>query len=194
MMKLPVPILLALAAAPMAHAHEVRQLDAHEHGVGHLDIAIDGTTVALSLEAPGADIVGFEYVAETEADNALVDTALADLESPLTLVDLPEAAGCAPVAAKAELVTEDVEHSGDDHGHDHDHDHDHDTADAGHSEFRAEYTLTCADPAAIDRIAFPYFERFPNALELEVQVVTPNGASAFEVGRDAPSIDLGGLI
>ncbi|MEO9898204.1 MAG: DUF2796 domain-containing protein, partial [Paracoccaceae bacterium] len=114
-----------------AIAQDSRQLDAHEHGVGTLNIAIDGTTVAMAFEAPGADIVGFEYAAESDADLAAIDTAIATLGAPLDLFVLPEAAACRVTAAKAELETED---DLDDHGHDEheehadekqdDHDHD----------------------------------------------------------------------
>jgi hypothetical protein len=53
--------------------------------------------------------------------------------------------------------------------------------------------LTCADPAAITEIAFAYFDRFPNALEVEVQIVSNAGATSFEVERNAPTLDLRGM-
>ena len=65
---------------------------------------------------------------------------------------------------------------------------------AAHSEFHAEYLLTCADLGAISRIDFAYFATFPNARELEVQMVTGTGAQHFEIERDAPFLDLEGLI
>ena len=65
-----------------------------------------------------------------------------------------------------------------------------DEAGAQHTEFRAEYSLDCAKPDAIDLIEFVYFERFPNALELDVQVVTDAGAQGFEVERDDPVLDM----
>ena len=34
---------------------------AHEHGVGHLSIAIQGDEVEIELVVPGADAVGFEF-------------------------------------------------------------------------------------------------------------------------------------
>ena len=40
-----------------------RQLGAHEHGHGNFNIAIEGKSVSMELEAPGADIVGFEHKA-----------------------------------------------------------------------------------------------------------------------------------
>ena len=62
---------------------------------------------------------------------------------------------------------------------------------ASHTEFHAEYMLTCDNPDALNSVTFAYFETFPNAKEVEVQMITANGAIAFEVERDAPVLDLG---
>jgi hypothetical protein len=192
---LPISLVLSVMTASLAAAEETRGLDAHEHGVGQLDIAIDGTAIVMALAAPGADIVGFEHAAESDDDRAAVEAALADLAQPFGLFDLPAAAGCDIVSADASLLGADDDEDHDhDHGHDDDHAHDDDHDHDGHTEFRADYTLTCADPAAIDRIGFPYFDRFPGARELEVQMVTGTGARAYEVTRESPDLDLGGAI
>ncbi|MEP2640722.1 DUF2796 domain-containing protein [Roseobacter sp.] len=229
-----------IAAAP-ALADETRQLDAHEHGVGQLDIAFDGSQIAMELHAPGADIVGFEYAATRAEDRAAVDAAVATLARPLDLFVLPQAAGCSVVQASAELESDHADddhddhdhedhadedhddhghddhadedhddhghddhadedhddhghddHADDDHGHD-EHAHDDHADAAGHTEFHAEYLLTCADTTAVTDITFAYFETFPNALEVEVQVVSSTGAASFEVPRAAPTLDLRSL-
>lgn len=189
--------LIALVAASPAFAEGTRQLDAHEHGVGTLNIAIEGTTVAMAFEAPGADIVGFEYEAKSDDDLAAIDAALARLAAPLDLFVMPDAATCTVVMAKAELEGEDghEEHADGTHEVHDDEDHDHeDHADhgdeAGHTEFHAEYTLNCDNPKMLTEITFAYFETFPNAKEVEVQLITSVGARAFEVERDAPALDL----
>jgi hypothetical protein len=196
---------IALVAALPALAEETRQLGAHEHGVGTLDIAIEGRTVGMAFEAPGADIVGFEYAATSDADLATIAQALAALSAPLDLFVMPDAAGCAVVDAKAELEGEDghdehhddhgdddheehAEHDHDDHGHDDHADH---ANDAGHTAFHATYRLTCDTPDALTAINFAYFQTFPNAQEVEVQIITGSGAQAFEVERAAPLLDLG---
>lgn len=204
------PAALFILAATGAAAEEPRQLDAHEHGVGKLDIAFDGDRIAMDFHAPGADIVGFEYAATSGEDRAAIDAAVATLARPLDLFALPAAAGCSVVKASASLESEEghdieehkdhAEHKEDDDHEEHaeegheDEDHagheeDHAGA-ASHTEFRAEYMLTCADPAHATLITFAYFNSFPNALELEVQVITDRGATAFEVERDVPTLDL----
>ena len=202
-MKPSFPLVVSLLASP-AFADETRQLDAHVHGVGNLNIAIDGNLVAMELHAPGADIVGFEYAARSSEDRAAIETAIATLARPLDLFVLPEAAECTVTEASAELESEHADGAHHDHaehaeGEEHDdHEHEehaeeHHADETGHAEFHAEYLLTCADPGAISGIAFAYFETFENARELEVQVVTASGAQAFKVERDTPALDLGGM-
>lgn len=236
-MKLPSLLAVcALAGSPLT-AEETRQLDAHEHGVGQLDIAFDGNQIAMELHAPGADIVGFEYAAESAADVAAVKAALGTLATPSTLFVIPAAAGCGVTQASAALEAEEAheehdheDHDGehkdehahedhddehkdehahedhddehkdehkDDHAHeDHDDDHkdehaheDHESAE-GHTEFHATYLLSCTNPSEATSITFAYFDLFPNAQEVEVQLISDKGATAFEVERDAPVLDL----
>lgn len=211
--------LLALASALPAFAQEARHLESHEHGVSTLNIAIDGTTVAMELHAPGADIVGFEYAASSDVDHAAVDDAVALLGAPLNLFVMPSAAACTAMTVEAELEGEknheahDEHHHGEHHdNHDKEHNEDHHDGhneehhdghaegdqddhaehfdEAGHTEFRAAYTLNCENPEALTEITFAYFEVFPKALEVEVQFIASSGAQAFEVERDAPVLNL----
>ena len=98
------PLILAgapvLAQSSHGHSHghshgaeETRQMGAHEHGVSTLNIAFEGNVLMMELEAPGADIVGFEYEAETDEDKARIAAAVAVLEDPTSLFVLPAAAG-----------------------------------------------------------------------------------------------------
>ena len=209
-MKLMSLLMLSTVAATPLLAEETRQLDAHEHGVGQLNIAFEGSTIAMELHAPGADIVGFEYQAESDEDLASIDAALAVLAKPLDLFVLPDAAGCSVVDADAELESEEAHDDHDDHDdhkdehdeHDHeeeghddheDDEHDDHADEAGHTEFHAEYTLTCSDISAVTGIDFAYFAAFPNALEVEVQAISETDATAFEVERDAPTLDFSSL-
>lgn len=225
--------LIALVAALPAGAQHMREAGSHEHGVGALNIAIDAETVAMAFEAPGADIVGFEYAATSQADKAAIDAAVAKLRAPLDLFVMPADAACSIVAVRAALELEEATHKAhdnQDHGHDghegHDHtgddhtgdEHDHEDhadegreeeghgeeghgdeghaerddhgGDAGHTEFHAQYELNCADTDALTSITFAYFEAFPNAQKVDVQILTATGARAFEVTRDAPDLDL----
>ena len=196
--------LLSLPAA----ADETRQLDSHEHGVGALNIAFDGSVVAMELRAPGADIVGFEHAAESAADRAAIDAAVAKLARPLSLFGLPDKAECNVTQARAALEAEENHGDHDHEAHedhedhkDHDHDeahadehaHDDDKASEAHTEFHAEYTLSCGNPNALTSISFAYFDVFPNSRVLDVQIVSNKGAQAFEIERADPRLDLRGM-
>lgn len=195
--------LLTIAAVMGAptFAQDTRQAESHEHGVGQLDIAIEGTKISMELHAPGADIVGFEYAPKSDADHDIIDAAVTKLANPMDLIGLPSAAGCSVLEASAELEGEDEhagehddEHEDDEHADEHA-DHEDEGEEENHTEFHAEYLFECGElnSATLTEITFPYFEVFPNAKELELQVISEKGATAFEVERDAPSVNLSGL-
>jgi Protein of unknown function (DUF2796) len=187
--------------ALQAAAEERRQLGAHEHGHSVLNIAIAGDRIEMELMAPGMDIVGFEHAAETAEHKATVEDAEAMLSDPLALFVMPGDAGCAVETATVELEAED-EHEGQ-HGEEdaaaqHAEEGEHEDAEhegeESHTEFHAEYAITCSSPGDLRTIDFVFFERFPGAEEIEVTVITESGQTRYEVERDAPRIDLKGLI
>lgn len=163
-----------------------RDLDAHEHGSGTLNIAVENGAVWMELEVPGADIVGFEHAAESTEDKQAVEDAKAVLARPLELFAFPEAAGCAVEEAHVALAGEEHDEAHDGEEHDEAHD-----EDEPHNEFHAEYALRCAAPGEIDEIGFPWFAAFPGSEELEANVTSGKGQAAFEVSRDTPAIDVG---
>lgn len=165
---------LLLLGAGTATAQSLRELGAHQHGHGGVNLAVDGGTIWIELEAPGADIVGFEHKAESDSDRAAVEAARVLLETPFALFALPAAAMCSVEAADVALSGGDGE------------------GDGAHNEFHAEYRIACAVPDRLDRVEFTYFEHFPAARELEVNLITDQGQSRFEVGRENPAIGIGG--
>ena len=199
----PIIVVNAIVATAVI-GEEARQLDAHEHGIGHLNIAFEDQKIAMQLHAPGADIVGFEYKAESSEDLASIDFALKMLARPLELFVIPNAAGCDILSARAALESGENQNNGgedhedhEDHEDQHTEDHGQDKNDEdnsnkeGHTEFHGEYLLTCTDPSAVTEIAFDYFSVFINALKVEVQIISDSGSASFEVKRDAPTLDLG---
>ena len=183
-----------LAAIPARAEDEHRELGPHVHGHGTLDIAVEGKRVAMELEVPGMDIVGFEHQASTDAQKAAVDKATAQLEEPLTLFKVPEAAGCSVKEAKVALEAE-HEHDAHDAKEDkhEEHAHDEDGHD-GHTAFHVTYALDCETPAALTEITFYYFNAFSGARSLTVNLVTPKAQSKYEVARDKPQLDLTGMM
>jgi hypothetical protein len=182
--------LAGAVAAPAFAADEHRELGAHEHGHGTLNIAVEGNKVTMELEVPGVDIVGFEHAAKTTRDKATVEKAKKQLSAPLTLFALPAAAKCKVTEAKIEVEIGE---------HDHDAKAEAKTGKGeakseGHSEFHVQYALECAAPASLTTIEFGYFRAFAGAQKLDVNVITPKGQNKFEVTRTSPSLSLAGMI
>ena len=191
--------LLMSAMISVVAAEETRQVDKHEHGVGELNIAVEGNAMNLEFMIPGADIVGFEYEAKSDSDIALVNTALSKFQDFENIFTLSSSSNCNLVDAEIEINQGDDHEDEDEHehedGHDHEDEHDHDEhEEEAHNEFVAHYSFTCGNVKEIDRIDFPYFTTFPNSGELEIQFVSEVGSTSFEVEGDKPFIDLKGKI
>jgi hypothetical protein len=180
-----------------------RQLGAHVHGQGKLNIAIEAGKLEMEFEVPAADIVGFEHSAGTPEQRAALSKANADLSKPLGLFRMPPAAGCSVVNVDVKLETEGDQHAKD-HGDEKGHGHeaaksaapkDEGRADpSGHAEFHATYRLACTAPAALATITFDYFKAFGRAQALEVNVISPKGQMRYQVTREKPSIGLAGMM
>ena len=180
---------LAIAHAADEHDHEHGSLGAHEHGVGRLNAALDGKTLALELQSPAMNLVGFEHVATSDADKAKVAAARALLEQPLALFNLPKAAGC--VVENQELESPlfgDTPDADDDHdeddkdedGHEHHHD---------HSEIHAHYQFTCATPDALKTLDLAnIFNSFPATQKIQVQLIGPSGQQGVDVTAKAAAL------
>ncbi len=172
-----------------AQAEEHRQLGAHVHGHGRLNIAIEDKTVSMEFEAPGADIVGFEHEPSTPEQIAAVEKAKARLADGLSMFAPAYAAACSQKSAKVSSEAEhedEHEHEAKEEGKEEEHHH--------HSEFHAEYVFECASPDRITAMTFGYFKDFPNSQELDISVISPKGQSSYEVKRGNPSLDLTGVL
>ena len=198
------------------YAEETRQVDKHEHGVGELNIAIDGSLAEFEFMLPGADIVGFEYEAKSDEDLAKIENALLVLENYENLFALTKNSKCVLADLDYHLSGEehdehadeehdehaDEEHADEEHDEhaDEEHDehadeeHEEHADEESHTEFYAKYSFKCDNIKLLDKVEFSYFKSFPNSSELEVQFVSDIGSNAFEVEADKPIIILKGLL
>jgi hypothetical protein len=176
--------LLCAAGTFPAAAQDVRQLPPHVHGASDLTIAVEGKKLSITLHSPGNDIVGFEYAPSTDAQRAAVAAATNLLKDPLSLLGVPAAAQCAVTKTETVLAEEED---------------DEDiaapapAAPAGpaaprHSEFQNTYELTCGNVPAITGLNFAFFQKFPNAQTVHVDLVTGKGAFSFDVPRANPMV------
>jgi len=170
----------AHAATEPAHAHAT--LAPHEHGTARLDVALDGQTLALDLDSPGMNLVGFEHAPSTDADRAAIAKARAQLAAPVQLFNLPPAAKCSATHqelisplfgnAAAEPAGHDDEDDGDGHHHE-------------HSDVDGHFQFTCEHPEALKRLDLSrFFTTFPATHKVLVQAITANGQVGVEATPD----------
>ena len=185
------------------YAEETRQVDKHEHGVGELNIAIDGSLAEFEFMLPGADIVGFEYEAKSDEDLAKIENALLVLENYENLFALTKNSKCVLADLDYHLSGEEHdehadeehdEHADEEHDEHADEEHEEHADEESHTEFYAKYSFKCDNIKLLDKVEFSYFKTFPNSSELEVQFVSDIGSNAFEVEADKPVIILKGLL
>lgn len=169
--------LLATGILATSPAGSLIAQDAHVHGIAAINLVIDNAELEIEFESPAANIVGFEYRAETAKDKQAIRNALQTLKNPEAMFGLPESAGCKLEDAKADLHGYEEDHDGhDDHKEAHDDKHDtHDNHREAHSEFHAHHHFECDKPSELTLIALPLFDSFPSVEKIQLQAITPWG-------------------
>lgn len=149
-------------------SHEQHALASHVHGMASLDVVLEGTMLLASLKVPAADIVGFEHKASTHDQKNKVYDMLAKMERPETLWTLPAAAECESqdVHVEHDLLEDDHDHHGHDHGDHHD---------DAHSDILVDYHYECQQPEHLDTLHVNLFEHYPTVNEVHGQLITPSG-------------------
>ena len=182
--------LLALLALPFGPA--VAQ-DAHSHGSGVLEVSVEADVIVIRLQAPAADMVGFEGAPSTAEERQKIADALAVLIDPVELFGFVEAADCSVLetAVVPWSEDEDGEHADDAADHD-DNDHavDDQDHDAVHSDVIADYRLGCRAIDRLSGLSTTYFAHFPAAIDLDATVVTVNSVQRMRLTPDQPLLAL----
>lgn len=123
------PALLVLSLAALsttAQAETERQLGAHEHGAAQLTLAAENQTLAVSLDTPAYNLVGFEQAPASDAQRDQVASALAILARADAVLDLPAAAQCTLTEQAVDADTWSGIEAHDDHAEEHHDDHEDD--------------------------------------------------------------------
>ena len=85
------PLLYAMAICALAPTGTLGQ---HVHGVVELGVVVEGSTVAVSLDAPLSDVVGFEHAPENDEQLERIRQAAAMLSNPDAMFGLADSANC----------------------------------------------------------------------------------------------------
>ena len=188
--------ILAVSANISAHVHhdEVRHADAHVHGQGELNFAVEGSELHMELMMPAHDVLGFESIT-TKAQQQQLDEALHKLEAE-SLWSLSAQAECQLSSAHASTTGHDhghsehkSSHSHDDHVHDHAHahghahDHDHD-----HMDIAVSYVFQCKNADNLTQLSTSLFETFPRSEMIRVQGFTASGQLSETMNSGQPQV------
>lgn len=145
-----------------------REHDAHEHGAAELTIAWSGNRLAVDLDSPAFNVLGFEYAPSSDAEIALADESVQFLEAG-TFLQFTPAAECVLISADIETEFSEEEHEEEEH----------DEEEATHSDIEAAYAIECQQPDELTELDMSgLFDQFPNFEDLQVQWISDTQQSA----------------
>ena len=136
------------ASADGMHAH-----GKHVHGEVTVNIALEGRTLALEIDAPAAQTLGFEKSPRDDRERAAVKAVDDWFRSGRNMLGVPPAAGCR--LTKSEFTPPKL---GD-----------------GHADYRGSYLFDCAAPEALAWVEIWALRRMQGLEKAEVNLVTPAG-------------------
>ncbi len=163
-------IFVMSVAAFAATAQEFEQQGVHEHGRVTLNIAVEENTLAVELEAPALNVVGFEHEPRTDEQRKIVSDMVLLLQSGQGLFGVPRSAGCK--LAESDVKTpEKEEHKG--------------NAGAGkpdgHQDYRVLFSFSCANPAELTWVEPWVLSKLRGVTEARVNILTASKQSTQSV-------------
>jgi Protein of unknown function (DUF2796) len=153
---------------------------AHVHGVGRINIVVEGQQATVEFLAPAEGLYGFEHQARTPAEQEKRDAALARLQEQISSMVVFEAERGCQFATQKIAVETDVEGK---------HEQGKSTEKAQkksgeHSEVHAKFTVTCKQPLAGSQVRFGVSKVFPAIKTVHVQVLSDARQAGVEVKSD----------
>lgn len=159
---------ISLAANATTEEEYHGNLTAHEHGKGRLDIAVVDNSLAISLDSPAINLLGFEYIPTTSQDKNLATQVKQQLAQPLSLFAIPNKANCS--VAEQQIIS--PVFTGDSQSETEHH----------HLDIEANYTFTCTNIAVLNQLDLnSFFKTFPNTELLTIQYIGDNGQTVKEL-------------
>lgn len=154
-----------------ANAHEdhedgFEQHHAHEHGKITLNLVVDRDTLVVELDAPAANVIGFEHEPRNDTERNSVLSAAAWIRRGDDLFRTPEEAGCRFVRTEFQDPVWERAHSEDAQGDEY---HEH------HTDYEARFLYRCTDPRRLSWIEPAMLAKLPNVREAQINIVGPGG-------------------
>jgi Protein of unknown function (DUF2796) len=151
----------------------------HEHGAVKLDVAIDGGTLTIAMQAPIDNLLGFERTPRNDAERQAAAALLGRLRHPdqaAALFTTDTAAQCVLKQAEVQVaVLEPITKP---------------PANSDHAELEATYEFTCAQPAQLRSLTVGLFDAYPRIERIDVQVAGPTGQIKRQLKRPSRRVSL----
>ncbi|MBR9871209.1 MAG: DUF2796 domain-containing protein [Gammaproteobacteria bacterium] len=160
-----------------------QNLQAHQHGMAELQVAISGEQIDVLLLSPAYNLVGYEHPPRSAEQHQTLESAVAWLKH-TALVDTPHQQ-CTP--EQSHVLTSWNDQHADHHGHGHDHDHD----SSGHNDIEITQRLHCPGLSDINELQTELFDRFPGVEQLKAQWVSPQGQNGARLSPGKHRFQLG---
>jgi hypothetical protein len=142
-------------------ADEFRQRGAHVHGVGTLGIATESGALVIELTVPAVNVVGFEHVPRSTADNAAIHDADLLFHQPAALFVLSAAADCKPshtTVTSPQWEADDADA--------------HEEPGEEHANYDVRWDFLCGHESALTYIEPRVFSKLKNMTQLSASVIT----------------------
>ena len=158
-----ITILLLTALLTANATAETRHAEAHVHGINHVQIILNGSTLQVTYEFPVAQLNEHkhdehkhdEHKHDEHKHDELAER-LKEITSIATLVAIPDSAKCRQTRIEHDLRA--VSSTGSDDGH------------TNHQDAILETVLECQNPSALDSVDFsPAFSRFEDVEKILVE-------------------------
>ena len=148
-----ITILLLTALLTTNATAETRHAEAHVHGINHVQIILNGSTLQVTYEFPVAQLNENKH---DEHKHDELAERLKEITSIATLVAIPDSAKCRQTRIEHDLRA--VSSTGSDDGH------------TNHQDAILETVLECQNPSALDSVDFsPAFSRFEDVEKILVE-------------------------
>ena len=148
-----IALLVLSVAGGTASADGMHDHGKHVHGEVTVNIALEGRTLALEIDAPAAQTLGFEKSPRDDRERAAVKAVDDWFRSGRNMLGVPPAAGCR--LTKAEFTPPKLG--------------------GGHADYRGSYLFDCAAPEALAWVEIWALRRMQGLEKAEVNLVTPAG-------------------
>lgn len=169
-------------------------LEAHVHGKASINLVLDDQSLFIEFESPAYNLVGFEHEPKDQIQQKEVQDTLSLLSRPRKVFGFSAQAGClvesvSVTTTMAGVGKNTVGYEEEHHeGEHHDHSDGDSTNKESHSEFKANYLMTCSEPEKLRTIEFKLFKEFLGLKSVQVQWINGEGQGYIELNAESSKL------